>query len=285
MKKTAVLILVAAFLPGCRGREAAPPAPATPSAATAHAPVARDYPIRPVPFTGGHADGRLLGAPARDQSDGFHPLRPPDERGDRPRRQLPQSRPPHDRAPHGPPLQRFRRLQVHGSGRLRPPPAARPGPREDPRRPHRPHRPGPGTRRLSLHDADERPRPSGPRLRPRALVEPARQPRALQRRPHVRGGRRPLPGHWQAHLPCDRREERHAHPPHLRHRPRPAARFSRPPGDRDRPGQALSRHRQPRLSRPGQVLPRRARALFRRRTPRSRRSLRRLRFRRVHAEP
>ncbi len=45
---SAALILLAAFLPGCRGRDAAPPAP---SAATAPAPVARDYPIRPVPFT------------------------------------------------------------------------------------------------------------------------------------------------------------------------------------------------------------------------------------------
>ncbi len=38
--------------------------------------------------------------------------------------------------------------------------------------------------------------PSEPRARrrARALVEPARQPRALQRRAHVRGGRRPLSG-------------------------------------------------------------------------------------------
>ncbi|MBP1659815.1 MAG: hypothetical protein H6P95_1007 [Candidatus Aminicenantes bacterium] len=42
------LILFGAFLPGCRGREDASPAP---SAAAAPAAVARDYPIRPVPFT------------------------------------------------------------------------------------------------------------------------------------------------------------------------------------------------------------------------------------------
>ncbi len=45
---SAALILLAAFLPGCRGREAASPSP---SAATAPVPAARDYPIRPVPFT------------------------------------------------------------------------------------------------------------------------------------------------------------------------------------------------------------------------------------------
>ena len=54
MKKTAALILIVAFLPGCRGREAASPAPSSPPAspaATAPSPLPRDYPIRPVPFT------------------------------------------------------------------------------------------------------------------------------------------------------------------------------------------------------------------------------------------
>jgi hypothetical protein len=51
MKKTAAFILLAAFLSGCRGREAAPAAPSAPPAATAPAHLARDYPIRPVPFT------------------------------------------------------------------------------------------------------------------------------------------------------------------------------------------------------------------------------------------
>ncbi|MCK7480197.1 MAG: hypothetical protein M0C28_25245 [Candidatus Moduliflexus flocculans] len=245
MNKTAALILLAAFLPGCRGREAASPAPprlATTDpapAAAAPLPSPRDYPIRPVPFTQVTFTDAFW-APRLETNRTVsipYALRMNEETGRvdnfrKAARLL-------DRAPQGPPLQRFRRLQVHGGGRLRPPPAARPGPREDTRRPHRPHRPGPGARRLSLHDADERPRPSGPRLRPRALVEPARQPRALQRRPHVRGGRRPLPGHGQAHLPRDRREERRAPPPHLRHRPRPAPRLPRPPGDRDRTGQAL----------------------------------------------
>jgi DUF1680 family protein len=45
MNKTAVLFMLVAFLPGCRGREAAPPASPAP------APAARDYPIQPVPFT------------------------------------------------------------------------------------------------------------------------------------------------------------------------------------------------------------------------------------------
>jgi len=48
---SAALFIFAAFLPGCRGREAAPAAPSAPSVPTAPAPLARDYPIRPVPFT------------------------------------------------------------------------------------------------------------------------------------------------------------------------------------------------------------------------------------------
>ncbi len=135
------------------------------------------------------------------------------------------------------------------------------------------------------HDPDRPTPPIRPPERARALVEPPRQPRALQRRPHVRGGRGPLPGHRQADVPGHRREERRASPPHLRRRTRPAPRLPRPPGDRDRPGQALPGDRQARLSRPGQVLPRRARPLLRRREVRPGRSLRRLRLRRILAEP
>ncbi len=242
-----VLGIAALVLTACRDKGEDRASPAASAAGSSR--VRLSHPPRPI--HGRHADGRVLVPPPRDQPDGLRPLRPADERGDRPRRQLPQGRPSHERPAPGPPLQRLRRLQGHGSRRLHPasPPRSRPGP--DPRRPHRPHRQGPGAGRLSLHDPDQRSRPPGPGLGARALVEPPGQPRALQRRPHVRGGRGPFPGHRQADLPGDRREERRAPSPHLRDGPGPAPRLPRPPGDRDRPGQALPRDRPARLSRPG----------------------------------
>ena len=117
-----------------------------------------------------------------------------------------------------------------------------------------------------------------------ALDQPARLARALLRRPHVRGGRRPLPGHRQEELPRRRHQARRPH----RLRVRPAAQapgLSRPSGDRAGADQALARHRRAALLQPGPVLRREPRPeVLRRRTPHAARPLRRhlLAGRRAH---
>ena len=131
-----------------------------------------------------------------------------------------------------------------------------------------PTSPGPGARRLSLHDADDRSGGSRRRAWARALVEPARQPRTLQRRPYVRGGRRPLPGHRQADLARHRREERRPLAPTFGTGPArarlPATRKSRSAWPSSTASPATD------LPRPGEVLPRRARPRLRRREARGR---------------
>ena len=124
--------------------------------------------------------------------------------------------------------------------------APRPAARRLPRPADLVHRGGAGARRLPLHAAHHRPEEHAAAHRPDALLVPRAEPRAVQRRPHVRGGGRALPGHRQALVPRRRDQERRPRLPHLRSRAGAAQGRARPRGDRDRPGQAVPRDRRAR---------------------------------------
>ena len=150
-------------------------------------------------------------------------------------------------------------LQGHRRRQLRPQRAPRPSARRVRGRPDRAHRRGAGEGRLSVHHAHHRPGASASVGGNQALgTGEGGQPRALRPRPSLRGRRRALPGHRQAQPARYRAEERHAAGEHLR--PRQGLDLARPPDHRNGTRQALPRHRGPGLRQSRQVHARRPRS-------------------------
>ena len=172
----------------------------------------------------GARGGRLLDAAAGDEPRDHGAVRFPEVRRDRTHRQLRQGR----QADAGPvPRHALRRLgRVQGDRRrgLHAGPAPRSGTGQVPGRPDRQDRRGPGTGRLPVHGPHDRPQVPRGFLRPQTLVESGRQPRTVQRGPHVRGGRRPFPGHRQTLAAGRGPEERRPDLPDVRPRRGPTAR-------------------------------------------------------------
>ena len=129
--------------------------------------------------------------------------------------------------------------------------------RQEGRRADRDRRGRAGAGRLSLHAAHRSIRESRAGRGPGALVVAAHEPRALRPGPHDRGRRRALQRDGQAQLPRHRDQERGSDGEDVRSGRAP--RRAGPRGDRARAGEALSRHRRAEVSRPREVLPRRAR--------------------------
>ena len=101
------------------------------------------------------------------------------------------------------------------------------------------------------------PQHPGAGRRSRALDLRERQPRALQRRPSLRGGRRAFRGDRQAHAARRRDQERRSRVPDVRSE-RPS-RGVGPRGNRARAREAVSRHRQRDVPQDGRLAGRRAR--------------------------
>ena len=181
-----------------------------------------DYPVQPVPFTAVHLTdvfwaprietNRKVTIPAAfqkcEESGRVEQLR---ARG---------AGAPRRAARHeGPALsvRRHRPLQGDRRGRLRPQRAARSEARRLRRRHDREDRRRAGARRLHLHHADDRPAEPASLGGQRAVGQRAqRQPRAVQPRPPLRGGRRALPGDRQEELPERRDARRRSARQHVR---------------------------------------------------------------------
>ena len=161
---------------------------------------------RPTGAVHGRDAGRcVLGTADRDQPDGLDPDRAAAMRIDRTRRQLPacgagaagRAARRHESARL--PVRRLGSVQGHRGRVVRPQRAPGCEARCLRRPVDRDHRGGPGTRRLSLYDADDQPCRTASMGRQGAVgVRARRQPRVVQPRTPVRGGGCALPVHGQA---------------------------------------------------------------------------------------
>ena len=157
---------------------------------------------------------------------------------------------------HGGDVLGLRHRQVDRDGELHARRAPRSRARCADRRSHRAHREGAAARRLFQHLLH-------PPRAGEALDQPARLARALLRGAHDRGGGGARAGHRQVHAGRRRAALRGLHRDDLRAGADAAARLLRPSGNRARAGEALSPHGRAPLSRPREVLHRRARSASR----------------------